>query len=289
MGVVALTVAAVAVFAHVHRWTVRASFLSQGIAFAVAFTDAAEGWLASGETEAIEKAARLMFLGSVLYVRVSSHGVVQVDVQRETLPTLDIPTPSALSRIPQAEYMSVADAGIALDVVVPLFGGGSGYVRVGLDTGEVVRSVRHSVLVATGIGVGFDFALLSLLFWVTRRRSRRAGLAPEEWAWPQAMRVGELQLDESGKAVSLAGVPLALSPKLYTLLSLLSSEPGRVFSDREILAAVWPDSRYANAKDVKQHIYLLRKKLRGVKPGAEEMIVNVPGFGYRLDPFGEVD
>jgi len=62
-----------------------------------------------------------------------------------------------------------------------------------------------------------------------------------------------------------------------------------VFSDREILAAVWPDSRYANAKDVKQHVYLLRKRLRDAKSGGEEMIVNVPGFGYRLEPRGNGD
>jgi len=88
----------------------------------------------------------------------------------------------------------------------------------------------------------------------------------------------------SRKAAALNGVPLSLSPKLFSLLALLVSEPGRVFSDREILGAVWPASRYANAKDVKQHIYLLRKKLRGVQPGAEGMIVTVPGFGYRFEP-----
>ncbi|HEC63428.1 MAG TPA: helix-turn-helix domain-containing protein, partial [Candidatus Acetothermia bacterium] len=67
-----------------------------------------------------------------------------------------------------------------------------------------------------------------------------------------------------------------------TLLRLLASSPGRVFSDQEILREVWPDSRYANSKDVKQYVYLVRQRLGKVRPGAEGMIVTVPGFGYKL-------
>ncbi len=287
VGVVALTVVAVAVFASVHRRAIEASFRSQGVAFAVAFADAAEAWLAAGDAEAIERAARLMFLGSVLYVQVVSHGVVHVDARREPLVPEELPRLDGSPRILQAEYRGISAGIAALDVAVPLLEGGSGHVRVGLDTGEIVAGVRAGMLVAAGIGIGLDLVVFGVLFGVGRRRPERGALEGE--VGPDAVRIGDLVIEGLQKRVTLAGRPVVLPPKPYALLSLLASQPGRVFSDREILAAVWSDSRYANAKDVKQHVYLLRKRLRDAKSGGEEMIVNVPGFGYRLEPRGNGD
>lgn len=279
---VALTVAGVALASTAHRRALDASFRLQGIAFAVAFADAAEAWLASGDAGAVERAARLMFLGSVLYVQVVSRGVVHVDVRREALAAEELPGLDGSPRFLQAEVRPVSAGTEVLDVAVPLLEGGPGHVRVGLDTGEVVVGARNGMLVAVGAGVGFDLVVFGFLLWIGRRKPARAAL--DEGMKTNAIRIGELIVDESRKGATLGGASLSLSPKLYTLLSLLVSEPGRVFSDREILAAVWPDSRYANAKDVKQHIYLLRKKLGEAQKGAEKMIVNVPGFGYRIDP-----
>jgi len=283
--VVVLTGIAVGLFAAAHRKALSETFRGQGVAFAVAFADAAEEWLASGDTEAIARAARLMFLGSVLYVQVLSDGVLHVDERRATLAEAELATVSGPSRIPQAGYARIFQGPQALDVVVPLLAGGPGYVRVGFDTGSIISSTRSGVLVAAGIGVGFDLAVIGLLFLGSRRRARPVPVVPVgSQLGPMAIRIGDLGIEEDQKRVTLAGKPVALPPKQYALLSLLASEPGRVFSDREILSAVWPDSRYANSKDVKQHIYLLRRRLGKAQPGAEGAIVNVPGFGYRLEP-----
>lgn len=282
VAVVVLTGIAVGLFAAAHRKALSETFRGQGIAFAVAFADAAEEWLASGDTEAIARAARLMFLGSVLYVQVLSDGVLHVDERRATLAEAELATVSGPSRIPQAGYARIFQGPQALDVVVPLLAGGPGYVRVGFDTGSIISSTRSGVLVAAGIGVGFDLAVIGLLFLGSRRRARPVPVGSQ--LGPMAIRIGDLGIEEDQKRVTLAGKPVALPPKQYALLSLLASEPGRVFSDREILSAVWPDSRYANSKDVKQHIYLLRRRLGKAQPGAEGAIVNVPGFGYRLEP-----
>ena len=59
-------------------------------------------------------------------------------------------------------------------------------------------------------------------------------------------------------------------------------EPGRAFADAEILAAVWPDSPYANSRDVKQYIYLIRKRLSAAGLPATELLASVPGLGYRI-------
>lgn len=276
-----LTSVAVGLFTAAHRRALSETFRGQGIAFAVAFADAAEEWLASGDTEAIQRAARLMFLGSVLYVQVFSADALRVDERRGSLAEAELVAVSA-SRIPQAGYSRVAQGPHPLDVVVPLLAGGSGYVRVGFDTGSISASTRNGVLVAAGIAIGFDLAVVALLALGTKRRARPVPVGSEPG--PMAVRIGDLAIEEVSKRVTLAEKPVALPPKQYALLRLLASEPGRVFSEREILAVVWPDSRYANSKDVKQHIYLLRRRLGKVQPGAEGAIVNVPGFGYRLEP-----
>jgi DNA-binding winged helix-turn-helix (wHTH) protein len=268
---------AVGLFSANHQRAVRETFRSQGVAFAVAFVVAAEEWLAVGDTDAIERAARLMLLGSVLYVQVVSGGSLQVDARRESLAETELARVST-SRVPQATYARVGPGAPALDVVVPLVVGGPGQVRVGFDTGSIVADVRTGVLVAAGSGIAFNLVAIGLLFVATRRRTPSP--AKDEVG---VARIGEIVIEESQKRVTLAGVAVALPPKQYALLSLLASEPGRVFSDREILAAVWPDSRYANSKDVKQHVYLLRRRLGKVRPGAEGTIVTVPGFGYRLE------
>ena len=94
--------------------------------------------------------------------------------------------------------------------------------------------------------------------------------------------VGNIQIDDRSKTVTVGESNLSLSPKEYKLLRLLASEPGRVFSSDEIIAHLWPDSDRAAANDVKQYIHLLRGKLfRSTDVG--DPIENIKGFGYRLN------
>lgn len=94
--------------------------------------------------------------------------------------------------------------------------------------------------------------------------------------------VGNIHIDDRSKTVTVGESNLSLSPKEYKLLTLLASEPGRVFSSDEIIAHLWPDSDRAAANDVKQYIHLLRSKLyRSTDIG--DPIENIKGFGYRLN------
>ncbi|MCK4393291.1 response regulator transcription factor, partial [Candidatus Bipolaricaulota bacterium] len=60
----------------------------------------------------------------------------------------------------------------------------------------------------------------------------------------QLKQVG-LSIDDVRKQVFVQGETVSLSPKEYSLLKLLSSKPGKVFSSQEILAHLWPKSTYA--------------------------------------------
>ena len=97
------------------------------------------------------------------------------------------------------------------------------------------------------------------------------------------LRIGGLVIDESAKTVSLDGKSVRLTPKQYALLSLLCSDAGRVFSEEEILQVVWAESDYADSKDVKQYIYLLRQRLAEASDSGAMLVVNVPGFGYKIE------
>lgn len=98
---------------------------------------------------------------------------------------------------------------------------------------------------------------------------------------PAQWRVGDLEINDAEKRVRLGEEEIALSPKEYELLKLLASQPGRVFSDEEIIRHVWPEGGLASATDVKRYIYLLRHKIEA-DPKNPRLVLTVPGFGYKL-------
>jgi DNA-binding response OmpR family regulator len=98
---------------------------------------------------------------------------------------------------------------------------------------------------------------------------------------PAQWRVGDLEINDAEKRVRLGEKEIALSPKEYELLKLLASQPGRVFSDEEIIRHVWPEGGLASATDVKRYIYLLRHKIEA-DPKNPRLVLTVPGFGYKL-------
>ncbi len=90
-----------------------------------------------------------------------------------------------------------------------------------------------------------------------------------------------LVIDDQRKEVRVGDRRVTLSPKEYSLLSLLASAPGRVFSSEEIINALWDHGSFATGQDAQKYIYLLRKKLEA-DPKRPRVILTVRGFGYRL-------
>lgn len=111
-----------------------------------------------------------------------------------------------------------------------------------------------------------------------RAVTRRAGFSSKR------LRCGPILIDDEAKEVRLHGKLVSLSPKEYDLLRLLASRPGRVFSNAEILQAVWPDrADEGTSEDVKKYIYFLRGKIEA-DPENPRLIHTVRGFGYKLLP-----
>jgi len=102
------------------------------------------------------------------------------------------------------------------------------------------------------------------------------------------LRRPRLVIDDERKEVRIGDRCVTLSPKEYSLLSLLASSPGRVFSSQEIVDALWTEpsraaghASYATGQDAQKYVYLLRRKIENdaTKP---DIVVTVRGFGYRL-------
>jgi DNA-binding response OmpR family regulator len=94
------------------------------------------------------------------------------------------------------------------------------------------------------------------------------------------VRVGDLVIDPSTRAVRLGDVDVRLSAKEFALLHALAVEPRRVLSKAELLRDVWGYASLGATRTVDAHACRLRKKLRA--GGGRRYVVNVRGVGYRL-------
>jgi two-component system OmpR family response regulator/two-component system response regulator QseB len=90
------------------------------------------------------------------------------------------------------------------------------------------------------------------------------------------LRHGDLVLDPAAHQVTLAGVPVELSVREFSLLLALVENAGRVMTRAQLEAALygWRDEPDSNALEV--HVHHLRKKLGG------ERIKTLRGVGYMM-------
>ena len=109
---------------------------------------------------------------------------------------------------------------------------------------------------------------------------RRNESAPEPAPAP-TLTVDDLSLDAVAHTVTLAGRSVSLSPKEFSLLQVLASEPNRVRSVDELLASVWGAEFVGQPQVVYVHIRWLRGKLEA-DPEHPRRIITVRGVGYKL-------
>jgi OmpR-family two-component system manganese-sensing response regulator len=92
--------------------------------------------------------------------------------------------------------------------------------------------------------------------------------------------VGNLELDQRKKTVKFKGELVKLHPQEFTVLELLMSNPGRVFSGEELLSRAWPTDSDATNEAVRSVILRIRKAID--TDSDNPLITTIKGFGYRL-------
>lgn len=95
-----------------------------------------------------------------------------------------------------------------------------------------------------------------------------------------------LMLDESRILAQWHGTDLNLTSVEFQLLSILASEPGRIFSRSQLMNRIYPDHRVVSDRTIDSHIKKLRKKIDAAAAG-QELIHSVYGVGYKFESINQ--
>lgn len=92
---------------------------------------------------------------------------------------------------------------------------------------------------------------------------------------------GDLRINFLTREVTVYGTTIELTPKEFTLLSVLARNAGRVLTRSELITQTWgPEYGEAN-ESLKLYIHYLRKKIER-DPNKPEFILTSRGVGYRF-------
>jgi DNA-binding response OmpR family regulator len=92
---------------------------------------------------------------------------------------------------------------------------------------------------------------------------------------------GDLKINFMTREVTVRGKVVELTPKEFSLLSLLARNAGRVLTRSELIAQAWgPEYGEAN-ESLKLYVHYLRKKIERT-PEKPEFILTSRGVGYRF-------
>jgi DNA-binding response OmpR family regulator len=112
---------------------------------------------------------------------------------------------------------------------------------------------------------------------------RRAGRAPASRSGDEVLRFPNVTIDLARRAVTVDGAGHDLSALEFDLLAAMAAQPGRVFSRRQLLEAVWGWDYFGDERVVDVHIGNIRRSLDddAARPW---LIETVRGVGYRFLP-----
>jgi len=89
-------------------------------------------------------------------------------------------------------------------------------------------------------------------------------------------------IDPARRRVLCDGRSVSLTPQEFNLLYLLASNPGIVFSRRELLEKVWHQDVFVTARGVDALVKRLRRKIER-DPARPTRIVTMRGTGYKFE------
>ena len=93
--------------------------------------------------------------------------------------------------------------------------------------------------------------------------------------------ISDIKVDRGAKTVTRSGEDIRLSKTEFQLLDLFLRNRGRTVSREVILNNIWGMTGETTDNNLDAFIRLLRRKLE--TPGADRLIINVRGVGYRLE------
>src|SRR5919198_5155418 len=110
---------------------------------------------------------------------------------------------------------------------------------------------------------------------------RRASVRRQPSSVGGVISVDGLTIDLARLAVEVGEQPVRLTYVEFELLRTLAAHPGRVYSRRMLLEALWGNADYREPRTIDVHVRHLREKLER-DPAEPEYILTVRGVGYRF-------
>jgi two-component system, OmpR family, response regulator len=130
-----------------------------------------------------------------------------------------------------------------------------------------------------GLDAGADDYLTKPFRYPELRARIGAVLRRREASHEGPSRVGDLIVDPVRRRVTVGEHEVPLSKKEFALVRVLATNPTRVFTKEELLAAVWGYKGPSKTRTLDSHASRLRRKL---DPEHGRFVVNCWGIGYRL-------
>ena len=185
------------------------------------------------------------------------------------------------------EALSVLSDRHSLILLDVMMGGMSGFKMA-----EVLRNERGSTVpiifltakssendLLTGFSAGGDDYIpkpFSIQEVIARVRAVLRRMAPVEEKLPNMLECGRIKIDIESKLVYMDGEKVVFSKKEFEVLSLLASNPGKIFSREDLITELWKDAPYVLDRTVDVHIARIRSKLGPCK----SYLTNRSGYGY---------
>ena len=180
---------------------------------------------------------------------------------------------------------------VLLDVMMPKMDGITATARI-----REISNIPIILLTAKsetedmvlGLNVGADdyitkpFVPVEVLARVRSQLRRYALLGSRSAEAAGTLTVGGITLNDSTKTVTVDGEPVSLTPIEYSILQLLMTNPGKVYSTKALYEAVWQEAALGSEGAVAVHIRHLREKIE-INPSEPRYLKVVWGQGYKME------
>lgn len=179
---------------------------------------------------------------------------------------------------------------ILLDVMMPVMDGVTATAKIReFSNAPIILLTAKSETEdkVLGLNVGADdyitkpFVPVEVLARI-RSQLRRYSRMDSRTEDKETLTIGGISLDDRTKSVTVEGEPVSLTPTEYSILHLLMSNPGKVYSTKALYEAVWQEAALGSEGSVAVHIRHLREKIE-INPSDPRYLKVVWGQGYKLE------